>query len=207
MKQNKLLLVGVSAFLLSCPQAFAQDGSSISADDFLKNQPSKSQNSNNQPELVEGQVNENKGGSVKGISTAPELSDIEKSIEQAKSELDDEKILARKMELAKEMHKIRPTRNQVDAAVLRASFAFPRSEQAKFINAMSSMLNYNAIERISIDAMLETYTLKELESMVEYYSKPEAKSASMKVSHWAELVQPEVTNMIDKAMMRIRTGQ
>ena len=114
--------------------------------------------------------------------------------------------MARRVALAKEMHKIRPTREQVDGAIRQASLSVPENERAAFIAAMTSVLNYRAIERISVDAMAEVFTVKELESMVEYYSKPEAKSASKKIKDWAKIVQPEINRIIDKAMMRVRTG-
>ncbi len=133
--------------------------------------------------------------------------ELEKALAEAKAENEDEEILAKKIKLAKEMHNIRPTREQVDSAVRRAALKLPEHERASFMTAMRSMLNYNAIERISIDAMIETYSYKELKSMVEYFSKPEAKSASRKIAPWARKVQPEIVRMIDRAMMRIRTGQ
>jgi hypothetical protein len=115
-------------------------------------------------------------------------------------------ILEKKVALARKMHEINPTRDQVDSAISRASFSLPENQRQPFVAAMQTVLNYNAIERISIDAMVDVYSLKELESMVEYYSKPEAQSASKKLQEWAGQVQPEVTRMIDKAIMRVRTG-
>lgn len=132
---------------------------------------------------------------------------LNESLAAAKAENKDEALLAKKIKLAKEMHDIRPTREQVDSAVFQAASKLPEYERVNFISVMKSMLNYNAIERISIDAMVDTYSYKELESMVEYFSKPEAKSASEKIGPWARKVQPEIVRMIDRAMMRIRTGQ
>ncbi len=173
-------LIGMVASSLS----YAQDGSPINVDDLVgqRVQSDKAQES-----------------AAKG--------EIEKSIEAAKAELEDETTLAAKIALAKKIHQIRPTRVQVDSAVKRASLSLPERDRGNFVNAMKSVLNYNAIEKISIDAMVRTYTLVELTSMEEYYSKPEAKSATQKTLFWASEVQPEIVRMIDKAMMRIRTGQ
>lgn len=129
------------------------------------------------------------------------------SLKKAAEENGNQDILAKKNALAKRMHEIRPTREQIDAAVQRASMMLPENERGPFVNVMSGMLNYNAIERISMDAMVETYTLKELEIMVEFYSQPEALSASMKMGVWAQKVQPEIVRMIDKAILRIKTGE
>ncbi len=189
-KNTPVVSLAVIAGVISMSAGAYAQGEAVSADEFLQQQK------NNTP-VVQPDTD------VK----PKELSAVEKGIEEAKSELKNKDILAKKIALAREMHKIRPTRVQVDSAVNRASLALPVRERRAFVDSMKGMLNYNAIERISTDAMIETYTLKELDAMVEYYSKPEAKSASDKISNWASIVQPEVVNMIDKAMMRIRAGQ
>ncbi len=168
--------------------AFAQNESE-NLDDFLK-----AQNQSNNEAPAETLAN-------------PSETEIEKSLAEAKAENKDQEILGKKLELAKKMHQIRPTRDQIDSAVRSASLALPENERQGFVTAMGTILNYNAIERISIDAMVETYTLNELESMVEYFSKPEAMSASRKIGVWAQEVQPEIGRMIDKAMIRLRTGR
>ena len=185
-------LVVCGGALLMSPHVSAQS-EAVNADEFLQKKGQPDTGAAAQSEAV--------------VEQPKELTVVEKGILEAKAELKDKDVLAKKIALAKEMHKIRPTRTQIDSAIQRASLALPMNNRRAFISAMKGMLNYNAIERISIDAMIETYTLKELDSMVKYYSKPEAASASAKVASWARIVQPEIVNMIDKAMMRIRTGQ
>ena len=114
---------------------------------------------------------------------------------------------AKRYELAREMHKLRPTRDQVYAAIDQMAQAQPESEREAFRTAMRNILNYEAIEKISIDAMAETYSEKELTAMVEYYSKPEALSAAQKDPQYAQKVYPEIVRMLDQAMMRVRTGK
>lgn len=186
------LLVVCGGALLMSSHVSAQ-GEAVDADEFLKKQGQADTAPAVQSDVV--------------VEQPKELTVVEKGIVEAKAELKDKDVLAKKISLAREMHKIRPTRTQIDSAIQRASLALPAHARRAFVSAMKGMLNYNAIERISVDAMIETYTLKELDSMVKYYSKPEAKSASDKVMSWASIVQPEIVNMIDKAMMRIRTGQ
>ncbi len=118
-----------------------------------------------------------------------------------------EQTLDRKIELATEMHKFRPSKIQVNSAIDQIASAYPSSTREAFKTSMRRVLNYKAIEKISIDAMAETYTQEELEAMVGYYSKPEAQSATEKYSDYAGKVRPELIKMIDKAMMRIKTGE
>ncbi len=190
-KQRTTIFVLAVVFSMMLFSPVYAEGEAISADDFLMNQ---------RAEAPASQLEED-------TAKPKEMTEVEKGIAEAKEELKDEATLKRKLELAKRMHDIRPTRIQVDSAVFQASMSLPVRERRGFINSMKGMLNYNAIERISIDAMVEVYTLKELEAMVEYFSKPEAKSASDKVPNWVSILQPEIANMIDKAMIRIRTGQ
>lgn len=115
--------------------------------------------------------------------------------------------LEKRVELATQMHQFRPAKEQVDNAIDTVALRLPASEQDVFKTAMRNVLNYQAIEKISIDAMAETFTQKELEVMVEYYSKPETRAISDKYTTYQQKVGPQIVQMIDSAMMRVRTGQ
>ncbi len=190
MKFSKFLMVGAVGVcgVLASAQAFAQN-EAVNADDVLAPKAQEQVQKPSEPTKTQAQI------------------DLEKGLAEAKVENEDKETLGKKLALAKTMHEIRPVRVQVDAAVKRVSERLPAYERQNFVVTMQSMLNYNAIERISTDAMVDTYTLEELKSMVEYFSKPEARSASTKVNSWARSVHPEIVKMIDRAMMRIKTGQ
>lgn len=181
MKNVKLaVLCGVALLGLS-QQVAAEDGVAQSADQVIAASGGK------EAEAVTG-------------------TDAAKKPDQPKEELTQEQ-LAHKLELAKKMHQIRPTSQQIDSAIQQVARRLPEQQRQQFVTIMTESLNYNAIERISIDAMVDVFTLKELEAMVEYYSKPEAVSASDKMSDWAKVVQPEIASLIDKALMKIRLGE
>ena len=131
----------------------------------------------------------------------------EVKLSEAKKENQDDDTLKQKYDYALKIHQIRPAAEQVDSAINTVAKALPPDQRETFKVQMHAALNYHAIERISIDAMIDTFTLKELKAMYEYYSKPEAISASEKMSDWAALVQPEITKMIDKALMRTKLGE
>ena len=116
--------------------------------------------------------------------------------------------LARRVELSKQWHKLMPVpvREQVNAAIDQSAQSQPENTREIFKANMKNALNYDALEKISIDAMAETYSATELEAMVEYYSKPEAKSAQAKYDAYANKVFPEIRRMLDQALMRARTG-
>ena len=111
-----------------------------------------------------------------------------------------------KQELAKEMNEYRPVQDQVEIAIDQIAQQFPDGDRAAFKSFMRNHLDFQAIEKISVDAMADTFTVEELKAMVEYYAKPEARSASEKLQGYQEKVSPEIIRMIDKVMMKARTG-
>ncbi len=115
--------------------------------------------------------------------------------------------LAVRRDLAARMHRIRPAREQIDAAIEQvARSGVPEPERQGFILSMQRIIDYKALEVASVEAMAETFTAQELQSMVEYYEKPEARSASDKFADYQKKIEPLVYQMLDRAMMRMRTG-
>lgn len=112
-----------------------------------------------------------------------------------------------RMELAKKMHELRPVRAQVEEAINQYANTRPQNERESFKSAMRNVFNIKALEKISLDAYVDTFTVEELRAMVEYYSKPEAKSASLKFNNYAAILYPEIMRMLDRAAIRLRTGE
>ncbi len=109
--------------------------------------------------------------------------------------------------LAQQLAEVRPVKNQVDAAIEKyVQLRIPEQMRDAYRNGLRKILNYSAIEKISIDAYTDTFTEAELQAMVDYYSKPEAKSANRKIEDYATKVFPEVSRMLDQALMRLKTG-
>ena len=111
-----------------------------------------------------------------------------------------------RLALAKKMHEFRPVKEQVDKAIEAYVVTLPEQQREVFRTALQNALNYGALEKISVDAMMETYTEGELTAMVEFYTKPEARSASDKYDQYAAKVYPEIGKMLDQALMRLKTG-
>ena len=111
-----------------------------------------------------------------------------------------------RMELSRQLHEIKPIKPRIDKSIDNIARQMKNTDQRAFAATVKRILNYNAIKTASIKAMADIYTLEELEAMIEYYSKPEAKSAAEKQDEYQERVSPEITKMMDKALMEMRTG-
>lgn len=146
---------------------------------------------------------------VLGLLAAPAIAQEEPAAEQVSEKAPAKQVANdddRRRALAEQMHKFRPVREQINRAIDQYAQTQAPNQREAFKTAMRNVLNYRALEKISTDAYAETFTLKELEAMVEYYSKPEARSASDKFDNYAGIVFPEITRMLDKALIRVRTG-
>lgn len=111
-----------------------------------------------------------------------------------------------RLALAEKMQRLRPARDQVETAIERYVSGLPEPQREEYRTGLKNILNYEALEKVSINAYAETFTVEELQAMVDYYSKPEARSASEKFEDYAAKVYPEIIRMLDRAMIRAKTG-
>lgn len=111
-----------------------------------------------------------------------------------------------RLALAQELHKVLPAMDQVNRAIEKIAKTLPEDDQDKFRDRMEAAIDAEKIEKTSINAMAEVFSAEELQVMIAYYSKPEAKSISEKMPVYQSLVQPEITKMLDAALLALRTG-
>lgn len=114
--------------------------------------------------------------------------------------------LERRIDLAKQLQEVLPVKEQINSAIERYTAQMTQQQREVYARALASAFNYKALEKISVDAYAEVYDEAELEAMLEYHSKPEAASIAAKTNNYAEIVYPEIIRMLDRAMMRIKTG-
>jgi hypothetical protein len=113
---------------------------------------------------------------------------------------------ATRLDLAREYHEYRPVKPQIDRAIENVAGNLPENTREEFTLAMQRMLNYPAIESLSVEIMADIYTTEELEAMVAYYKQPIAQAAADKAVEYQKRLGPEIVKILDRAMMEIRTG-
>jgi hypothetical protein len=112
--------------------------------------------------------------------------------------------LDRRLELAREMQALNPVKDQVVAAVQKYVSNLPEEEQAAAQIKILDILNFKAIEKTSIDAYAEVFTVEELEAMIAYYGNPAGRSASQKSNEYMGKVYPEIVRLLDTALLRAK---
>lgn len=126
--------------------------------------------------------------------------------QQAAAPSADEAALQRRLELATEIQELRPAKERIESAIERYTARIEPAKREVYRSALRNVFNYKALEKISIDAYADIYTEDELKAMLEYYRKPESKTAAEKTGQYADRVYPEIIRMLDRAMMRVKTG-
>lgn len=114
--------------------------------------------------------------------------------------------ISERLTLAQKMHDIRPVRVQVGAAVDQVIKTIPVNEQEQFKTEIMASFDFDALGESSVNAMAELFSVAELTRMTEYFGSEEAVSISQKMPVYEEMLRPEIMAMLNKALMKMRTG-
>jgi hypothetical protein len=111
-----------------------------------------------------------------------------------------------RLKLAEEMHEIWPIRPKIEDALERVAQNIPQTERLRFKSAMRKAIEFQALEEASIDAMVEIFTAKELQAMINFYGSKEGRSVSVKTGDYEQALQPVLVKMLDKALLDTKLG-
>ena len=114
---------------------------------------------------------------------------------------------ATRLELSQKMHEIWPVRPKVEDALDMAAQSFDPVNRPSFKSEMRRAIDFDELEKESVEAMARIYTAAELEAMIAFYGSPEGRAVSAKSGEYTEALKPVITRMLDKALLDVRTGQ
>lgn len=114
---------------------------------------------------------------------------------------------AKRLELAGKMHEIWPIRTRMETAIDSVAEGFPEDKRVEIKAAMRKSVQFDQLEEASIKAMAETYTEEELTAMIDFYGSETGRTISAKTSQYEFALRPIMVQMIDKAILSLRTGQ
>lgn len=112
-----------------------------------------------------------------------------------------------RVKVSEDIHKVRPFKRYVDQAIQQVMQRIDERNRAKAIAQLQDVIDYDQMERASIKAMAETFSLKELQAMLAFYGSEEGKAAERKMPDYQAAVVPELRRVIDAALMDIRMGK
>ncbi len=111
-----------------------------------------------------------------------------------------------KLKLSKEMHEIWPIRSRMERALDAISKRAPEARQQVFKTEMRKMIDFKALEQASVDAMVDIFTVGELEAMIAFYGSKEGRSIDYKKGDYENALEPVMQKMVDKAVLNTKLG-
>lgn len=119
-------------------------------------------------------------------------------------QLDDK---AKRLELARELHDIRRIKDRVLQDFDRIAAGLPESDQEDFKVYMEQSIDFDALEKQSIEIAADVYTADELKAMVDYYSSNAGRSAEAKGEDYGKRFGDVLQKKVDAAIMASKYGR
>ena len=113
---------------------------------------------------------------------------------------------AQRLEMAKKLNMVNPVSRQIESSIKRVGESWGLSEKEKFQREMMAKIDMASVEKVSMEALADTFTVAELQVMIDYYSNPATAKIIEKMPVYQGLVQPGIAREIDRALMALRTG-
>lgn len=112
--------------------------------------------------------------------------------------------LKERTEWATEFHKVRNLRATINRALEAVGSDLNEEQRLRYLSDIQKIFKYDQVEKASIDAMARIFTADELRVMVDYYKKPEAKTASNKMPFYEQKLTEEMKKALDDAFVQIK---
>lgn len=108
-------------------------------------------------------------------------------------------------ELAHIYYELNPTWRFVSDAIREQAVNMSDKRKLIFVTAMEKMIDREVLKQKSIPVIIDTFTVDELQLLIKFYSQSDIRKALAKEQTYARKIGPDVTQMLDKALLRMKT--
>ena len=102
---------------------------------------------------------------------------------------------------------LNPLTDEVKDSINAIVNTYPEGSRETVRQTIFKSFDFVALNEKSIALMSEIFTEDELRALVEFHSKPEARSIAEKMPIYQKLLAPEIVKSLDASMMALRTGE
>lgn len=107
---------------------------------------------------------------------------------------------AERIKLSKDLHDIRNIRDRINETIAGVAQTLPPGDQESFAKYVQLHVDYDALEKKSIDYAAQVYTAPELRAMISYFGSADGRSAEEKGGSYAEKIGKDIMKDIDAAI-------
>lgn len=106
-----------------------------------------------------------------------------------------------RLKLSKDLHDIRNSRERINGMIMSAADAVPEADREDFQRYVQFKIDYDALEKKSINYAAEIYTVPELKAMVAYFGSPDGQAAEAKAETFTDKIGKDIIKEIDAAIL------
>ena len=107
----------------------------------------------------------------------------------------DDKVLA-----AERYAKITPMKEKISDSAQRLSLQLPLEQREMFITMMTERVDLKLLEKTAIEAMVNTFTLEEINAFADFYGSEVGRSAMKKFGIYTATILPVMQKEIQRAL-------
>ncbi|MCC7173599.1 MAG: DUF2059 domain-containing protein [Bryobacterales bacterium] len=107
---------------------------------------------------------------------------------------------ANRLAAARRYLKAVPPLEMVQDSVDRLTAQLPEDQRAEFREALARVLQSERIEKITLDAIVKHFTVREINALAAFYGSSEGRSISKKFSAYMADVMPAVQQELSKVL-------
>ncbi len=114
---------------------------------------------------------------------------------------------ANRLAAARRYLKAVPPMEMVTETMNQLSAQLPEESREEFKQALTKVLASERIEKITLDAIVKHFTVKEIDALTAFYGSPEGRSITKKFSAYMADVMPVIQQELSKAIGEVHSDQ
>lgn len=108
--------------------------------------------------------------------------------------------LANRIQLAKQYSQVVPIQEEVRMAIENLVVQVPKDDRVLFKSILERTIKADELQKTSEMALADIFTVKELESLIAFYSTPEGKAVREKMPEYQTQLKPVLEKMIMESL-------
>jgi uncharacterized protein len=113
---------------------------------------------------------------------------------------------ANRLAAAQRYLKAVPPADMVGSTIDQVAQQVPEERREDFKRALAKVVSSERIEKITLDAVVKHFTVREIDALTAFYGSPEGKSITKKFGAYIADVMPALQEELGKAVDEIRFG-
>ena len=114
---------------------------------------------------------------------------------------------ANRLAAAQRYLKAVPPMEMVNQTVDQLAAQLPEDRRDEFKKTLAKVLSSDRIEKITLDAIVKHFTVKEINALTAFYGSPEGRSITKKFSSYMADVMPVIQQELTKVVGEVHTDQ